>query len=279
MMGRPMDTDTVELAEDITSPPIIPKAEEEWHFTRHERKRIDKYNKKAHRYGGCNANCCDKNEPKLDPWSWNGKFEEFAKNEKEALKVIRSQQSVNLVETSNGAKEVNFVPISDDKWETITVTVDSGAFNTVGPPKTGTHFPLKQTHASSNGKNYRAANGTEIRNHGQRVVTGRNENGAKIGMPIQIADVNKVLGSVREMVESGNRVTFDCDSSGKPCSSVEHKASGTRTVIHHRNGAFQFDIKVPKGDGVDVTKVEEVAEGRNDEGFTRPGTLEADLFY
>ena len=133
--------------------------------------------------------------------------------------------------------------------------------------------------ASSSGKHYRAANGTTIRNHGQRVITGLNESGVKIGMPIQIADVNKVLGSVREMVESGNRVTFDRDSNGKPCSYVEHKASGKRTAIPERNGAFQFDIRVPKGDGVDVAKIHEVAKDQSNEGFARPGTLEADLFY
>ena len=193
--------------------------------------------------------------------------------------AINEAGKVNLVETVMDPKEVNSVPKNLDNMELITVTVDSGAFNTVGPPKTGTHFPLKQTQASKAGKHYRAANGTTIRNHGQRVVTGLNENGHKVGMPIQIADVNKVLGSVREMVESGNRVTFDRDADGKPCSHVLHKATGKKTSIHERNGAFQFDVWVPKGDGVDVTKVQEVAEGDKEEGFPRPGTLEADLFY
>ena len=116
-------------------------------------------------------------------------------------------------------------------------------------------------------------------NHGQRVITGVNGEGAKIGLPIQVADVNKVLGSVREMVESGNRVTFDRDSNGKPCRNVEHKATGKRTAIHERNGTFQFDIKVPKGDGLDVTKIQEVTKEKVDEGFTRPGLLEAERFY
>ena len=111
------------------------------------------------------------------------------------------------------------------------------------------------------------------------MVTGLNDSGAKIGMPIQIADVNKVLGPVREMVESGNKVVFDTDTEGQPCSFVEHKASGKKTAIRHRNGTFQFDIRVPKGNGRDVTKVQEVAESQSNEGFTRPGTLEADLFY
>ena len=176
-------------------------------------------------------------------------------------------------------KEVNAVPQGDDNSEVITVTVDSGAYNTVGPPKTGTHFPLKPTHASTSGKDYRAANGTIIRNHGQRVIKGTNDAGHNIGMPIQIADVNKVLGSVREMLESGNRVTFDRDDQGKPCSFIEHKATGKRTSILERNGAFQFDVRVPKGNGVDVTKTPENVAGVSNEGFTRQGTLEADLFY
>ena len=80
------------------------------------------------------------------------------------------------------------------------------------------------------------------------------------------------------MVESGNRITFDRGADGKPCSYVEHETTGKRTTINERNGMFQFDIRVPKGDGVDVTKVQEVAEEQSSEGCTRPGTLEADLF-
>ena len=125
---------------------------------------------------------------------------------------------MGLVEAVTDTREVNAVPKVNDTSEVITVTVDSGAYNTVGPPTTGTHFPLKSTSASASGRHYRAANGTIIKNYGQRVVTGTNDDGLAVGLPIQIADVNKVLGSVRETVESGNRVTFDRDDKGKPCS-------------------------------------------------------------
>ena len=92
--------------------------------------------------------------------------------------------NMNLVESPMDIKEVNAIPRVSDDVEVITVTVDAGAYNTVGPPKTGTHFPHEQTSASSAGTHYRAANGTVIRNYGQRIVTGINDNGSKVGLPI-----------------------------------------------------------------------------------------------
>eukprot|EP00959_Pyramimonas_sp_CCMP1952_P013722 290023-Pyramimonas_sp.AAC.1 len=55
---------------------------------------------------------------------------------------------------------------------------------------------------------------TTIKNSGQRVITGKNEHGNAVSMPIQVAEVNKVLGPVREMVNAGNRVVFDKDLNG-----------------------------------------------------------------
>ena len=178
-------------------------------------------------------------------------------------------------------REVNAVPKSnrDTDHETITVTVDSGAYNTVGPPKVGTHFEVKPTEASASGRHYRAANGSVIRNYGQRVITGRTNEGTLVSVPIQVADVGKVLGSVREMVHHGNRVVFDLDANGRSISYLESKPYGTKTAIHERNGTSQFDIRVPKGKGGGL---EEVTGGNGSvtkEGFPRQGTLVADLFH
>ena len=188
---------------------------------------------------------------------------------------------LSLVECEAVNREVNAVPSTnqDTNYETIAVTVDSGAYNTVGPPKVGTHFEVKPTEASASGRHYRAANGSVIRNYGQRVVTGRTNEGTLVSMPIQVADVGKVLGSVREMVHHGNRVVFDMDSNGRSISYIECKANGIKTAIHERNGTFQFDIRVPKGKGGGV---EEVRGGNGEvtkEGFPRQGTLMADLFH
>ena len=97
-----------------------------------------------------------------------------------------------------------------------------------------------------------------------------------MGLPIQVADVNKVLGSAREMVEAGNRIVLDRDAQGRSCSYIEHKSTGQKTAVHEKNGAFQLNIIIPKGKGEEVSAVQ---EREADQGFPRQGTLEADLFY
>ena len=80
----------------------------------------------------------------LKPKSW---FQQYAE--------------LNLVETEATNLEVNAVPKAgqDVDYEIITVTVDSGAYNTVGPPKTGTYFDLTPTEASARGRHYLMAFG------------------------------------------------------------------------------------------------------------------------
>ena len=61
--------------------------------------------------------------------------------------------------------------------ETVVVTVDSGAYNAGGPKHVGTHFDVKPTEASKAGRRYSAANGSIIKNYGQRVIVGQDESG------------------------------------------------------------------------------------------------------
>ena len=78
------------------------------------------------------------------------------------------------------------------------------------------------------------------------MIRGRSEEGAEVTMPIQVADVGKVLGSAREFLDTGNRIVLDRDERGEPCSYVQHNASGHRTAVKERRGTFQFEIRVPK---------------------------------
>ena len=236
-----------------------------------EKKRTRRRNKLNLRgaYHQCGDNCNHATIPSAfanvpKPKSW---FQKYAELE--------------LVEVGAGGHEVNEVPKlnQDTKFEVISVTVDSGAYNTVGPPKVGTYFNVTPTEASAQGKHYRAANGSVIRNHGQRVITGRTDEDTLVSMPIQVADVSKVLGSVREMVKAGNRVVFDEDSNGNCISFLECKATNVKTAIKERNGTCQFDIRVPKGRGGGVEEVTASNGSVTREGFPRQGTLVADLFH
>ena len=98
-------------------------------------------------------------------------------------------------------------------------------------------------------------------------------------MPIQVADVAKVLGSAaRETVDAGDWIVVDKDVNGRCISHLECKSTGVKTAIYESNGAFRFDIKVPngRGGGVEVARGQEVTRS---EGSLRQGTLEADLFH
>ena len=63
-------------------------------------------------------------------------------------------------------------------------------------------------------------------------------------MTFQIANVTKPLGSVRAMLDAGNRVVFDRGNGG---SYIMNKSTRAMTPIHERNGAFVFDLWMPKG--------------------------------
>ena len=101
---------------------------------------------------------------------------------------------------------------------------------------------MRQTEASKRGLKYRAANGTAIINEGERSLKGYTNEANLVDMAMQVCEVTKPLGSVRAMVKAGNKVVFD-----EGGSYIIHKASGVKTAIEDRNGAFVFDIWVPRG--------------------------------
>ena len=74
-------------------------------------------------------------------------------------------------------------------------------------------------------------------------------------MTLQVAPVQKALGSVHQMVRKGSKVTFDTDESGRDVSSIVHKASGQRIPLRVENGVYVLDMLV-------------ASPG---EGFTGPG--------
>ena len=93
------------------------------------------------------------------------------------------------------------------------------------------------------GLKHRAANGTGILNQGQKDIQGYTNEANHVDISMQVCDLTKPLGSVRAMVKAGNRIVFD-----EGGSYIQHKATGAKTVIEDRNGAFVFDIWVPRGE-------------------------------
>ena len=94
-------------------------------------------------------------------------------------------------------------------WERVPVTVDSGAIDSVIPSKVAAAVPTRDTEASRRGLKYRAANGSSILNRGEKTIKGYTNEANLVDMSMQVCDVTKPLGSVRAMLQAGNRVVFD----------------------------------------------------------------------
>ena len=160
------------------------------------------------------------------------------------MRPIRSMccDHLNSIERAGRPiKCINEVSNDHGNWEKITVTIDSGAVDSVGPKTMATDVPIKETPASSAGLKYRAANGTTIDNLGEKAIQGVTRQGNKVGMTFQVADVTKPLGAVRAMLAAGNKVVFESGNSY-----IQDKTRTIRTPIEERNGAFVFDIWRPK---------------------------------
>ena len=153
-------------------------------------------------------------------------------------------------------------------WERVPVTVDSGAIDTVIPKRIAKGVTVKQTEASRSGLKYRSASGNAIVNEGEKTLRGYTKEANLVDMTAQVAEVTKPLGSVRAFVRAGNRVVFDAGGSY-----IQNKTTGVKTDIEDRNGAYVFDLWIPRGHcetQVNTGRYQalmEADEGNQDMGF------------
>ena len=99
------------------------------------------------------------------------------------------------------------------KWERIRVKLDSGAIDWVFTPEAGEAFETKPSMFSRYGINYTAANGTEIKNFGQKTLTGYSDEWTPLSVNVQIADVKSNLAAGMKIIEADNRIILDASGS------------------------------------------------------------------
>ena len=165
-------------------------------------------------------------------------------------------------------------------FERVKVTMDSGAIDPVIPTNVGLAFKLEETYASKNGIDYKGPNDSPIKNHGQRKYQGFSEDWTPVSGAWQVADVNKVLGSVDKAVDSGNTVVFDAQQSF-----VYHKPTQKVINMYREGGEFKYDMWIPRPKVIaPVSSPVEVSAGqfgplnsqnesRSEEGFQRQDPL------
>ena len=110
------------------------------------------------------------------------------------------------------------------------------------PVRVAKHLGVRKTERSVNGPGFRAANGSEIKHHGQRTLKGMTDLFTPMSIVAQVADVQTTLGSVNQMLRAGNRVHFEPGN----CY-VQHVATGRITPIEEKAGTFEIGVWIPKG--------------------------------
>jgi len=178
----------------------------------------------------------------------------------------------SIERAGNPIKCINEVTSGNGNWEKITVTIDSGAVDSVGPRTMATDIGIRDTPASRAGLKHRAANGTPIDNLGEKSIQGVTKQGNKVGMTFQIADVTKPLGAVRAMLAGGDKVVFETSNSY-----IQDTTRTIKTPIEERNGAYVFDIWRPKAavNTVNTGRYQALMEVQDvdNKDFARPASL------
>ena len=139
-------------------------------------------------------------------------------------------------------------------WEKVTLTVDSGASDTVMPPSICPSAPIVT--GPRTGTEYEVANGEEVVSLGEKhclLKFGEKEvhDGEAMGMTFQVVDVSKALLSVSRVMEQGHDVIFTQRGEGSAIL-VDGKPN-QRIPLRHSGGSFELDVWV-----------------KPEAGFTRP---------
>ncbi len=74
-------------------------------------------------------------------------------------------------------------------WDKVRVQVGSGAIGTVGPKEIAKALKMKANAKSNKDLGYVAANGSKIKNYGERRIVGHAESGDRVSVKTQRADI------------------------------------------------------------------------------------------
>ena len=120
------------------------------------------------------------------------------------------------------------------------VIIDSVAAESVLPKDWCPQASVRKGEAF--GKSYTAANGSAIKNRGEKIVSMVTREGQWKDFKFQVCDVTWPLASVSKIVEAGHSVVFSPEWKGG--SYIMNIQTGEKTWLAQRGGVFLLDAKV-----------------------------------
>ncbi len=117
---------------------------------------------------------------------------------------------------------------------------DRLATGAVGPKDIAKALDMKDTGMSRRGVGHVAANGTTIRNYGEKKIVGYTDDGGGVSLSMPCADVKKVLGSVHKMNMGGNVVVLDVEKT-----TCNTRIQARKRGIKYEGGQYVMRMRAP----------------------------------
>ena len=130
--------------------------------------------------------------------------------------------------------------LASNEWTLMSITIDSGASETVCNDNDFQQFDVRVSEGSRNGVQYRDASGNPISNLGEKRVGFVTEQGQKRNMMFQVCDVSKPLASVSRICKKGHRIVFE-----EGANYILNLESGDITWLREENGVYLMDVWLP----------------------------------
>ena len=156
---------------------------------------------------------------------------------------VRTSKPIGLLE--KGCADLCQMAASE--WQPLPkpLVVDSGAGETVIPTDWLPKHEIEESVGSRSREYYTTADGTKIYNEGQKCVAVSCMDGTQErSMTFQVAQVDKALGSVSQMVRNNKRLVFDADEAGKDISYIQNKITMEKMPLRVENGVYVIDLMV-----------------------------------
>ena len=152
--------------------------------------------------------------------------------------VIPGRLDIKCLEIDMTPTELLATPAANIRKRAIRVAMDSGAGDHVASPEDVEGFAIVESANSKAGRNFVAANGGKIINHGQATVHGRTPKGRRVASTFQVAQVTRPLYSVSKLCDAGYKVAFD-DKEG-----VVSKNGDVIHVFKREGGLYVAELMV-----------------------------------
>ena len=126
------------------------------------------------------------------------------------------------------------------------ITIDSGAGNSVMPRRMvinkGT---IRASAGSKAGVHYVPAGGGKIPNEGEFDFEFKTSEGNAENWTFQVAEINKALGAVSQLVDMGYQVIFDKNlENGQDMSYMKHKSTNVTSRLRRERNVWLLDAYV-----------------------------------